>query len=354
MIFAILRSDYLEFVRKKSVDATHQLSSAYTFCAAKLLHVFVWTTKKGREPVQITQKQIREQYLLSEHGKDAIATSMRLFEELGILARDINDRRTNNRNGQNKTYRYKLNYPRLCELLGFEPQDIDEDSVPDDESDSSSGDCSPQYKDPFNTFSNTTTTDGVESEESEEEVKTAIANSPREQSRRSRTGCFVARSAFVQEESEEDPIEETSVSSQNKFSEPESNNSQIKQFLRRLRLLRIPPTKQVKSKIKKTPLDQLRANILALEEEAATKGLDKPLAAFFACVKDNWQPRNDKQSWWERAAIGLGRERRLRLISCVTELWGRVMVCFANGRQIPLDEAMTMEWDAIAQLGGEV
>lgn len=178
----------------------------------------------------------------------------------------------------------------------------------------------------------------VEEEEDRCEIRKAIADAP-----------------FAPREEEESPPQ-TELSSRDKSSAPPTetlaNNSQITLALRRLRLLRIPSTKQVESLIKKTPPEQLESNILALEEEAAAKGLDKPIAAFFAAVKNNWQPKGDKQSWWERAAVALGRERRDRLIACVTELNRQLVVCFSNGQQIPFEEAVGMTWDAIALFGG--
>ena len=99
---------------------------------------------------------------------------------------------------------------------------------------------------------------------------------------------------------------------------------------------------------------QLTSNILALEELASEKGLKNPLAAFFAAVKNNWQPKNDKQSWWTAAGIALGSERRDRLIAYVTEFDRVLTVCFTNGQQIPFSEAKAMSWDAIATQGGSV
>lgn len=178
---------------------------------------------------------------------------------------------------------------------------------------------------------------GGAEEESAEKVKAAIANSP-----------------FMQEDICTDPPKQPESSSQDKSSAAasESNNNQITIF-HRLRDLGVVATRKVRILIKETSPDQLERNLLALEEEAAAKGLKKPVAAFMSCVEDNWQPRNDRETWWQRATEALGKERRDRLIAHVTELWGRIVVCFTNGHQIPLDEALGMSWDALAQLGGE-
>lgn len=340
MIFTILYENYLQLVQKFS--SNHSIK--YQFCTAKLIHLFTWLSDGGKRAVQRTRKEIYE-LLLREHGKDAIAAGIKILEELDILRLELNDRKTNKRNGQSKTYNYWLNYERLSSLLGE-----GENKTLDGEIENSSGeietldgDCSPPYEDlPNTTLSTPTNTEhsGVEEETAEEEsaedIKAALADSP-----------------FMQEDIGTDSSSQLESSSHHTSSAAasESNNNQITIF-HRLRDLGISDYSLVRSLIKETSPQQLERNLLALEEEAATKGLKKPLAAFISCVEDNWQPRNDKQTWWERAAEALGRERRDRLIAHVTELWGRVVVCFTNGRQIPLDEALSISWEALAQLGG--
>jgi hypothetical protein len=123
--------------------------------------------------------------------------------------------------------------------------------------------------------------------------------------------------------------------------------------LERLGNLNIPPTQEVRSLVAQIPEAQLERNISALEEEAATKGLKSPIGAFKYFIKNNCQPRDERQSWLHRAAAALGKERRDRLIQVVTEYAGALRVFFTNGRQIALAEAQGMTWEAIAALGDE-
>jgi len=140
----------------------------------------------------------------------------------------------------------------------------------------------------------------VESEDSDQEelkeIQAAIANAP-----------------FMQDgdESSASPTVEPPVEA--KFSAPVARD-----LLERLRHLNVPLTFDVRSLIAKTSEAQLEPNISALEEEAATKGLKSPIAAFKYFVMNNCQPRLwDRQSWWNRAAVALGKERRNRLIQAV-------------------------------------
>jgi hypothetical protein len=122
-------------------------------------------------------------------------------------------------------------------------------------------------------------------------------------------------------------------------------------ILERLRSLEIPITKEVRSLITKTPDTQIERNVSALEEEAATKGLKSPIAAFKYFISNNCQPRNDRQAWWNRAAVALGKQQRDRLIQSVTEYAGEVVVMFTNGRRLSLCQAQALSWEAIAALG---
>lgn len=121
--------------------------------------------------------------------------------------------------------------------------------------------------------------------------------------------------------------------------------------LERLRSLDIPMSEEVRALVAKTPDTQMERNISALEEEAATKGLKSPVAAFKYFVNKNCQPRLwDRQAWWNRAAA-LGKQRRDHLIQSVTEYAGEVMVIFTNGRRLSLTQAQGMSWEEIAALG---
>ena len=122
-------------------------------------------------------------------------------------------------------------------------------------------------------------------------------------------------------------------------------------ILERLRTLSIPLSEEVRSLVAKTPEAQMERNVSALEEEAAFKGLKSPIAAFKYFVMNNCQPRNDRQSWWNRAAAALGKQQRERLIQFVTEYLGEVAIMFTNGRRLALTQAQGMSWEAIASLG---
>jgi len=162
-----------------------------------------------------------------------------------------------------------------------------------------------------------------------EEIKAAIADAP-----------------FMQDESEPSPSPAIEPLVEDKFSAPIA-----RAILERLRSLSIPLSSEVRSLVAKTPIAQLERNVLALEEEAATKGLKSPIAAFKYFVVNNCQPRNDRQAWWSRAAAALGREQRDRLIQSVTEHLGEVVVMFSNGQRLALAQAQGMPWEAIAALG---
>jgi len=202
-----------------------------------------------------------------------------------------------------------------------------------------------------------------------EEIKAAIA--PRDEalcaiakrSRRSR----IADAPFIQEAKEQEP----SPPESSKFSTPavsifeplkdraveppvESSFSTavVRTILERLRTLGIPSTTQVRTLVAQTPEPQIERNISALEEEAQIKGLKSPIAAFKYFVVNNCQPCLwDRQSWWNRAALALGKERRDCLIQSVTEYLGEVVIIFTNGRRLALTQAQEMSWEAITLFG---
>jgi len=124
-------------------------------------------------------------------------------------------------------------------------------------------------------------------------------------------------------------------------------------FLERLRSLSVPLTNDVRSLVAQTPEAQMERNVSALEEEAATQELKSPIAAFKYFVANNCQPRNDRQAWWNRAAVALGKQRRDQLIQAVFEHAGEVVVMFTNGQRLPLAQVQGMSWEAIAALGDE-
>jgi len=162
-----------------------------------------------------------------------------------------------------------------------------------------------------------------------EEIQDAIADAP-----------------FMQPSNEGEfslPIE---TPTENKFSAAVART-----ILEQLRDLGIPPTTEVRSLVAQTPIAQLKSNMSALEEESATKGLKSPIAAFKYFVTNNCQPRNDRQSWWNRASVALGKERRDLLIQSVFEYAGEVVVLFTNTQRITLTQAQEMTWEAIATLG---
>ena len=161
------------------------------------------------------------------------------------------------------------------------------------------------------------------------EIQAAIANAP-----------------FMQNDSEPEPSLPVEPAVKDKFSAPIA-----RAVLERLRSLSIPLSEDVRSLVAKTPAAQLEHNVSALEEEAATKGLKSPIAAFKYFVVNNCQPRNDRQAWWSRAAAALGREQRDLLIQSVTEYLGEVVVIFTNGQRLPFTQAQGMTWEVIATLG---
>ncbi len=162
-----------------------------------------------------------------------------------------------------------------------------------------------------------------------EEIKAALANAP-----------------FMQDDSESSPSPPIEPAVEDKFSAPIAQA-----ILERLRSLSIPLSSEVRSLVAQTPIAQLERNVSALEEEAATKGLKSPIAAFKYFVINNCQPRHDRQAWWNRAAAALGKQQRERLIQSVIEYAGEVVVMFTNGRRLALTQAQGMTWEAIAALG---
>lgn len=121
----------------------------------------------------------------------------------------------------------------------------------------------------------------------------------------------------------------------------------------RLRTLDVPLTSEVQSLVQNTRPAQMERNVSALEEEAATKGLRSPVAAFKHFVKNDCRPRNDPKSWWNRAMAALGEERFNQLVQAVTEYAGAVRLFFTNGQQLTLAQAQGMTWEALAALGDE-
>jgi len=174
--------------------------------------------------------------------------------------------------------------------------------------------------------------EGGAKEEELEEIRAAIADAP-----------FMPSS----NEQESSPPVEPPV--EDKFSAPVART-----ILERLRSLGIPLSSEVRSLVRRTPVAQLERNVSALEEEATTKGLKSPIAALKYFVANNCQPRNDRQSWWNRAAAALGKDRRSKLIQAVFEHAGDAVVMFTNGRRLPLAQAQGMSWEVIAALGDEV
>lgn len=100
-------------------------------------------------------------------------------------------------------------------------------------------------------------------------------------------------------------------------------------------------------------LSQIKCNVSAQEEEAASKGLKSPIAAFKYFVKNDCHPRNDPKSWWIRAVAALGKKRFDQLIQAVTKYAGTVRIFFTNGQQLTLAQAQGMSWEAIATFGEE-
>lgn len=176
---------------------------------------------------------------------------------------------------------------------------------------------------------------GVESgscaQEELEEIRAAIADAP-----------FMPNGS----EPESSPTVELPV--EDKFSAPVART-----ILERLREMNIPLSQEVRALVAKTPVAQIERNVSALESEAATKGLKSPIAAFKYFVANNCQPRNDRQSWWNRAAAALGKQRRDQLIQAVFEHDGEVVVMFTSGQRLPLAQVQGMSWEAIVALGDE-
>ena len=161
-----------------------------------------------------------------------------------------------------------------------------------------------------------------------EEIKAALANAP-----------------FMQSSDEPESSPPIELSVEDKFSAPIART-----ILDRLRHLGIPPATEVRSLVAQTPEVQLERNVSALEEEATTKGLKSPIAAFKYFVTHNCQPQNDRQAWWNKAAAALGKQQRNCLIQSVTEYAGEVLVMFTNGRRLALAQAQEMTWEAITAL----
>lgn len=129
----------------------------------------------------------------------------------------------------------------------------------------------------------------------------------------------------------------------------QSNNSQIA-LIHRLRELGVRADHKVQAAIKQIDPSRLQQNILALEEYALKEPLKNPIAAFLKSVRQNWQPRNDRQAWWDKATAVFGKEKRDRLINFVTEINKEATVYFCNGKAISLTLALSMSWDQIEKL----
>lgn len=343
MILTILRQEYLRLVQAY-LEATKeerekQLSISYQCCTARLIQLFKWLTKDGTKEAQITRREIHEK-LLGEHGKDAIAAGISILKDgLKVLRVEINNRETNERNGQVKTLRYQLDCGRLMSLLEGDVESSPPESEveePEGETENTKGDWSPPIDigASSSSSSNTPTKQNNEGEEICEEeiqqIKAVIADAP-----------------FMNDGNQDSkPVKQSP--DKEKFSAAITRT-----VLERLRDLNIPPTQEVRSLVAQTPEAQLDRNISALEEEAATKGLKSSIGAFKYFIKNNCQPRDERQSWLHRAAAALGKERRDRLIQAVTEYAGALKVFFTNGRQIALAQAQRMTWEEIAVLGGE-
>lgn len=156
----------------------------------------------------------------------------------------------------------------------------------------------------------------------------------------------ITNAPFIQDKDEQETSLPAEPPTENKFSAAVAQT-----ILERLRHLDIPLSAEVRSLVAQTSEAQMERNISALEEEAATKGLKSPIAAFKYFISNNCQPRNDRQAWWNRAAAALGKQQRDRLIQSVTEYAGEVVVIFTNGRRLSLCQAQTMSWEELTALG---
>jgi len=174
---------------------------------------------------------------------------------------------------------------------------------------------------------------GAESEccddEELEQIRAAIADAP-----------------FMQSSNEQESSPPVEPPVEDKFSAPVART-----ILERLRDMNIPLSQEVRALVAKIPVAQLERNVSALEEESATIGLKSPIAALKHFVANNCQPRNDRQAWWNRAEVALGKQRRSKLIQAVFEHAGEAVVMFTNGRRLPLAQVQRMSWEAIVVLG---
>lgn len=257
---------------------------------------------------------------------------------------------------RDRTGHYRLNYEHewLKPLLTHHHSHNNE--CTNEQSTTASEDYSPDIKDTTSENSSDSTTNGsVEKKENEQEIKDAIAAAPFMQSDEETGNEETGDEETEDKETGDEGQGEKGQGEKGKGTRDthKSHNNHMTDYLRRLRLLRVPTLYTVENKLRGVSTDVLNQNILALEEFAATKGLDKPLAAFFACIKDNWQPKNDKQAWWTAAAAALGREKRDKLIRHIIEIDGVLTVCFSNKKILPFDEAKALDWDALSMFGGE-
>lgn len=274
--------------------------------------------------------------LASELGycKDTVFRHLKTLVELGII-----ERREAKRWCTDKAWEYRIVPEQLVQYVGFN-KNLTIDVEKSDYLESENRTSTVQNQDTFlNTYINhsenlppvVVVADENVCEEEIRQIKTLIANAP-----------------FMKD----DHSQESSLLSEPTIEE-RFPAAVARTILERLRDLNIPPTQEVRSLVAQTPEAQLERNVSALEEEAATKGLRSPIGAFKHFIKNNCQPRDERQSWLHRAAVALGKERRDRLIRAVTEYAGAIRVFFTNGRQIALAQAQVMTWEAIAALGDE-
>lgn len=158
----------------------------------------------------------------------------------------------------------------------------------------------------------------------------------------------IAQAPFMQEAQDDannEPIKEP-VNTQNPTPEPDSAPFSIEE---RLRNLHIPLTQEVRAILAKSDNGQMERNISALEEENARTGLKSPIAAFKYFVANNCQPRmSDRVTWWNKAAVALGKENRDRIIQAVFEYAGETVVLFTSGRSVPFAQVQNMSWEQLA------
>jgi hypothetical protein len=208
-----------------------------------------------------------------------------LSADLGLLRIETNNRQTNGRNGQSKTYRYWLDWDHLLELLSPIVQNGAEDastkqgncsisngdsSIQEGESSKTEGDCSTTYiEDPSNNPSNTpTTTD----EGSDEEITAAIA-----------------ASSFMQEE----------VSAEFKKPAASFNNLEpIKTPLefpqaQQLKLHGVNLGHQGLQRVAANCGERLSLAVAAWLEWAKSTEVKKPTRSLLQAIREGWKPKQE-------------------------------------------------------------